>query len=225
MEEMYLKGVSHWFIKTLPKAQRTRGLSSDYQSKLFRSYHKFSNKSWSDFIFKILTEHSFRISTKNNLHNSNQGSAAKYWLNFSFKIFCQNLIRKVWTKGWKALERHRQVLLLRLRLSASIWPREQEPPVWSSRKSLGSYRTLAPISLWMAGLRSISEWSEFLLLKKWQASAEKWSPYVWKPGRQQSPWKYSNCLGFLGLAVQDSNVSFGSVTSPTLPVSLFWFMK
>ena len=84
--------------QTLPKAQSTQGLSSDYQSKLFRSYHKFSNKSWSDFIFKILTKHSFRISTKNNLHNSNQGSAAKYWLNFSFKIFCQNLARKVWTK-------------------------------------------------------------------------------------------------------------------------------
>ena len=97
-------------IKTLPKAQRTRGLSSGYQTYFFRSYHKFSNKSWSEFIFvistkqplqnlnqisefwlnlnfKILTKWSFRISTKNNLHNLNQGSAAKYWLNFTFKIF------------------------------------------------------------------------------------------------------------------------------------------
>ena len=96
-------------LQTLPKAQRTRGLSSGYQSKFFRSYHKFSNKSRSDFIFilptkqqlqnlnpisafrlnlnfKILTKPSFRISTKNNLHNLSQGSAAKYWLNFSFKI-------------------------------------------------------------------------------------------------------------------------------------------
>ena len=80
--------------KTMPNAQRTRGLSSGYQSKFFRSYHKFSKKSRSDFIFilptkqqlqnlnpisafrqnlnfKILTKPSFRISTKNNLHNLN----------------------------------------------------------------------------------------------------------------------------------------------------------
>ena len=31
--------------KTLPKAQRTRGLSSSYQSNFFRSYHKFLHKS------------------------------------------------------------------------------------------------------------------------------------------------------------------------------------
>ena len=88
-------------LQTLPKAQRTRGMSSGYQSSFFRSYHKFSNKSRSDFIFilptkqqlqnlnpisafqlnlnfKILTKPSFRISTKNNLHNLSQGSAAKY---------------------------------------------------------------------------------------------------------------------------------------------------
>ena len=35
----------------------------------------------------------------------------------------------------------------------------------------------------------------------------------------------SNCLGFLGLAVQESNEFFGSVTSPTFLVSLFPFMK
>ena len=31
--------------KTLPKAQRTRGLSSSYQSNFLRSYHKFKHKS------------------------------------------------------------------------------------------------------------------------------------------------------------------------------------
>ena len=35
--------------ETLPKAQRTRRLSSAYQSNLFRSYHKFFHKSWSNF--------------------------------------------------------------------------------------------------------------------------------------------------------------------------------
>ena len=43
--------------KTLPKAQRTRGLSS---------FHKFKHKSWSNFIF--------RISTRHQLQNLNQTS-------------------------------------------------------------------------------------------------------------------------------------------------------
>ena len=44
-------------FRTLSKAQRPRGLSSVYQSKLFRSYHKFLHKSWSNFIFRIFTKH------------------------------------------------------------------------------------------------------------------------------------------------------------------------
>ena len=86
-------------LKTLPKAQRTRGLSSAYQSNFFRSYQKFLNKSWSNIFristkhqlqnlnqtsefrqnlnLKILTKHSFRISTKIELHNHNQASVAK----------------------------------------------------------------------------------------------------------------------------------------------------
>ena len=53
--------------------------------------------------FKILNKRSFIILTKNNLHNLNQGSAAKYWLNFSFNISSStwkswpNLVLKVWT--------------------------------------------------------------------------------------------------------------------------------
>ena len=39
----------YWNIQqTLPKAQRTRGLSSSYQSNYLRSYHKFKHKSWSN---------------------------------------------------------------------------------------------------------------------------------------------------------------------------------
>ena len=49
--------------ETLPKAQRTRGLSSTYQSNFFGSYDKFKHKSWSNFIFII--------STKHQLQNSN----------------------------------------------------------------------------------------------------------------------------------------------------------
>ena len=54
-------------MQTLPKAQRTRGVSSVYQSNLFRSYHQLLHKSWSNFIF--------RISTKHQLQNLNQTSA------------------------------------------------------------------------------------------------------------------------------------------------------
>ena len=84
--------------ETMPNAQRTRGLSSSYQSNLFRSYHKFKNKSWSNFIFRSvsasksqpniglltklkirnMTKPSFRISTKIQLHNLYKTSAAKY---------------------------------------------------------------------------------------------------------------------------------------------------
>ena len=87
-------------IQTLPKAQRTRGLSS---------YYKLLHKSWSNYIFRIsnryhfqnlnqtwtsqlklnfqiLTKPSFRISTKIQIHNLYKTSAAKYWPNFSFKI-------------------------------------------------------------------------------------------------------------------------------------------
>ena len=53
-------------LRTLPKAQRTRGLSSACQSNLFRSYHKLLHKSWSNFIF--------RISTRHQLQNINQTS-------------------------------------------------------------------------------------------------------------------------------------------------------
>ena len=55
--------------KTLPKAQRTRGLSS---------YHKFKHKSWSNFIFKILTKH--------QLQNINQASTSKSRTNNSISI-------------------------------------------------------------------------------------------------------------------------------------------
>ena len=112
-------------VQTLPKAQRTRGLSSGYQSNFLRSYHKFSNKSWLQFIFiistkqqlqnisqisafrlilnfKILTKRSLRISTKNNLHNLNQGSAATSASKSCLRTskFWPNLVLEVWTKKW-----------------------------------------------------------------------------------------------------------------------------
>ena len=45
------------FVSETKHCQRHNGgLSSGYQSNFFWSYHKFSYKSWSDFIFKILTK-------------------------------------------------------------------------------------------------------------------------------------------------------------------------
>ena len=60
-------------FKTLPKAQRTRGLSSAYQSNFFRSYHKFLTKPILNFII------TWSINSK-------------YWPNL------ENLVLKVWTK-------------------------------------------------------------------------------------------------------------------------------
>jgi len=103
-------------MKTLPKAQRTRGLSSSYQNNLLRSYHEFKHKSWSSFIFRISTKHQLqnfnqtsasrlnlkftilsRISTKIQLHNLYKTSATKYRPNSSFK-FCLNFNFKILTK-------------------------------------------------------------------------------------------------------------------------------
>ena len=71
-----------YWIKTLPKAQRTRGLSSAYQSNFFRSYHKFLHKSWSNI---------FRISTKHQLQNLNQASA--FWRNLNLKLLTKPIFR------------------------------------------------------------------------------------------------------------------------------------
>ena len=93
--------------KTLPKAHRTRGLSSSYQSYFLRSYHKFKHKYWIKIKIRISTKHqllrktsaspinlkskiltkpSFRISTKIQLHHLYKTSAAKCWTSFSFKV-------------------------------------------------------------------------------------------------------------------------------------------
>ena len=56
-------------LKTLPKAQRTRGLSSSCLNNFFRSYNKLKHKSWSHFIFRISTNYQLKISTKHqHLH-------------------------------------------------------------------------------------------------------------------------------------------------------------
>ena len=47
--------------ETLPKAQRTRGLSSSCQSNFLKSYHKFKHKSWPHFFFRISTKHQLKI--------------------------------------------------------------------------------------------------------------------------------------------------------------------
>ena len=60
--------------KTLPKAQRTRGLSSAYQCNLFLLYLKFKNISWSNFILRILTKHQLQ-----NLNQTSASLSSKYW--------------------------------------------------------------------------------------------------------------------------------------------------
>ena len=73
-------GQSWILYETLPKAQRTRGLSSGYQSNFFRSYHKFSNNSLSDFIIIFSLnqasiskpQSNISISTKLKLQNLDQ---------------------------------------------------------------------------------------------------------------------------------------------------------
>ena len=94
-------------IETLPKAQRTRGLSSSFQSNLL-GYSQvqtqilielhlqnldpaFTSKSQLNITSSTKlgiqnTKPSFSISTKIQLHNLCKTSAAKYWPNASLKI-------------------------------------------------------------------------------------------------------------------------------------------
>ena len=83
------------FVSETKHCQRHNGgLSSGYQSNFFWSYHKFSNKSWSDFIFIISTKQQFQnlsqiSASQLNLNFkilTNQTTATKYWLTISFKI-------------------------------------------------------------------------------------------------------------------------------------------
>ena len=85
-----VQGRGLYYFQTLPKAQRTRGLSSFCQSKFLRSYHKFKHKSAStknlnqtsaspqNLKFKILTKPrprlNFITSTKHQRQNTVQTS-------------------------------------------------------------------------------------------------------------------------------------------------------
>ena len=84
----------------LPMAQQTRGLRSSCQSQIAISNTNLGRISSSEFWlsinktsasplnlkFKILTQPSFRISTKIQLHNLYKTSATKCWTSSSFKI-------------------------------------------------------------------------------------------------------------------------------------------
>ena len=106
--------------KTLPKAQRTRGLSSSYQSNFLESYYMFKHKSWSNFIF--------RISTKPQLFN--QASASPIKLKFKIltklsfenltKIQLSNLSKNISCKMLNKLELPNQQTVANMILSINI---------------------------------------------------------------------------------------------------------
>ena len=147
-------------VKTLPKAQRTRGLSSAYQSNFFRSYHKFLHKSWSNI---------FRISTKHQLQNLNQTSAFRQ--NLNLKIFTKPSFR-ISTKVDQTLKPCAQSLnknltsrpnftfqictkLLLTRFSSSTWATVTTSTSWSCHLHMpGSYQS---------SLLNVTEWVSELL--------------------------------------------------------------
>ena len=96
--------------KNREKVQWTRGLSSGYQSNFFRSYHKISNKSLSDFIFIFLT--------KQQLQNLNQISALR--LNLKFKILTKLQLQNLaWSFNFKILNKPCAVSLNKI---LTLWP-------------------------------------------------------------------------------------------------------
>ena len=56
--------------KTLPKAQRTRGLSSSFQSNFLKSYQVLLHKSCSNFIFRILLDQEWTLNSQPRHYNS-----------------------------------------------------------------------------------------------------------------------------------------------------------
>ena len=112
----------------MPKAQRTRGLSS---SNFLRPYHKYKHKSWSNFIFWISSKRQLKnlnqtsrqnlnfnlapesrprfsliTSSKHQWQNTNQTPASKYCRNVNFKILnkpCALSVNKILTL-WPNLE-------------------------------------------------------------------------------------------------------------------------
>ena len=57
-------------MQTLPKAQRTRGLSSSFQSNFFKSYQVLLHKSCSNFIFRILLDQEWTLNSQPRHYNS-----------------------------------------------------------------------------------------------------------------------------------------------------------
>jgi len=104
-------------FKTLPKALRTRGLSSAYQSNFFRSYHKFlqnswpnlSSESWPRLNFITTWSISSKTMTKPRFILDStfyKTSAEKNWPNSSFKS-CLNFNFKILTKLFaQSLNKH-----------------------------------------------------------------------------------------------------------------------
>ena len=88
-------------FKTLPKAQRTRGLSSAYQSNFFRSYHKFLQNSWPNLASESRPRSSFittwsissKTMTKLQLQNLAWTSTSKYWPNL--ETLCSKSEQKI----------------------------------------------------------------------------------------------------------------------------------
>ena len=103
-----IRGNKESIPKTLPKAQRTRGLSSSCQSHFASSTRNLNQTSASPlhFKFKILTQPSFRISTKIQLQtstkhqrqNAEQAPVSKSCWNSTSKSWPTLVVLKVWKK-------------------------------------------------------------------------------------------------------------------------------
>ena len=133
-----IRGNKESIPKTLPKAQRTRGLSSSCQSHFASSTRNLNQTSASPlhFKFKILTQPSFRISTKIQLHNLYKTSAAKCWTSSSFKILL-NFNFKILTNP--CAQSLKKSLVLGPNISSQIY--NKLLPTWSSLSTSATVTT------------------------------------------------------------------------------------
>ena len=118
-------------LKTLPKAQRTRGLNSYYRISIKHQLQIFNQtsasqlnlklKSWPNLASEYWPRFNFVTSTKHQQQNTDQTSASKSRLNFNFKILtkpCAQSLNKSLTL-WPNLRFHICNKLLPTRSSSS----------------------------------------------------------------------------------------------------------
>ena len=89
------------YLQTLPKAQRTWGLSSEISTKYKIQNLNQTSAFWPNLTFKILTKPGFRILTNIKLHLPQPSISSKMLTKLSLQnlVWTQNLDQTLWSRS------------------------------------------------------------------------------------------------------------------------------